>query len=221
MTIRVVIIEDDSILVREGILRVLEREGDIDVVATCANSIEALAAVQATQPDVVLTDIPMPSPQTDESLMLVQRLHERHPQVGVIILSRHVSRAHALMLLEHGSDGRAYLLKDRLAVPGELAAAVRVVADAGCRLDALVVETLASDASAGSRMARLTAREWEILADIAEGLSNDGIAARRVLTRRAVEKHVTAVFSKLGLANAKSVSRRVKATLLYLAERAR
>jgi DNA-binding NarL/FixJ family response regulator len=199
-------------------LRVLEREPDVDVVANCANSIEALAAVQETQPHVLLTDIRISPPQRDEGLELAQLLHERHREVGLIILSRRVSRAHALMLLEHGSEGRAYLLQNRLVVAGELAESLRVVADGGCRIDPLVIEALASSAPGAARMAQLTPREREILADIAEGLNNDAIAARRVLTRRAVEKHATAVFSKLGLANAPSVSRRVKATLLYLAE---
>jgi DNA-binding NarL/FixJ family response regulator len=218
MTIRVVIVADDNVLVREGILRVLEREHDLDVVATCANSIEALAAVPATRPNVVLTDIRMPSHERDDGLGLPHDLRERHPELGVVILSQHVSRDDARLLLEYGSDRCAYLLKDRLAVADELVDTVRIVAEGGCRIDPLVIEALAVADPGAARMARLTPREREILADIAEGLNNDAIAARRVLTRRAVEKHATAVFSKLGLANAQCVSRRVKATLMYLAE---
>ncbi|MCU0257616.1 MAG: response regulator transcription factor [Solirubrobacteraceae bacterium] len=222
MPIRAVVVED-SLLVREGLISLLALEDDIEVVAACATAEEALTAIAAERPDVVLTDIRMPPTQTDEGLRLARELRERDPGLGVIVLSHYVSPESAIAVLDECSDGRGYLLKDRLHSGAALAEALRAVAAGGCRVDPAVVQELlrGREDAAPSALDELTPREREILGDIAEGLSNQAIAERRVLTRRAVEKHASAIFLKLGLANAQDTSRRVKATLIQLAESGR
>jgi DNA-binding NarL/FixJ family response regulator len=220
MAIRVVVAED-SVLVREGIARMLERSDDIEVVATCADAPTLRAAVAEHHPDVVLTDIRMPPTGTDEGIRVAVELRDSAPGVGVVVLSQHVEPTYALELLEGGSARRGYLIKDRLRDATEVTRAIRAVAEGGAHVDPLVVDGLIAARSqrADSPLGQLTARELEILGLIAEGRSNAAIAEQLVVTKRAVERHVNAIFLKLGLRDAEDVSRRVKAALLYLADR--
>ena len=186
----------------------------------CSDLDSLLAAVEAGHPDVVVTDIRMPPTGTDEGIRAAATLRETHPEIGVVILSQHDDPAYALALLESGSEGRAYLLKERVSDRGQLASAVEEVARGGSVIDAKIVEALvhARARSEASPLAELTARERDVLAEIATGKSNAAIAESLVLTKRAVEKHINAIFMKLGLAQADDVSKRVKATLIFLAE---
>lgn len=218
MSIRVVIGED-SYLALEGIRTVLAADPDIDVVATCDNLDALRRAVADTRPDVVLTDIRMPPTQTDEGIQLANELRTTQPDVGVVVLSQYAEPAYAVTLLDGGSDRRAYLLKERVADAGELSRALRDVAAGGSLVDPRVVDALlaAQRRRESSQLDVLTPREQEVLALIAEGCSNGAIAERLVITTRAVERHINAIFMKLDLGDAQDVSRRVKATLLYLA----
>jgi DNA-binding NarL/FixJ family response regulator len=219
MSIRVVLAED-SYIVREGLEQVLAGASGVEVVATCADLDALLAMVADEHPDVVVTDIRMPPTGTDEGIRAAALLRETQPGVGVVVLSQHDDPAYALALLETGSEGRAYLLKERIHDRGQLAAAVEEVARGGSVIDAKIVEALvrARSGTNNSALAELTSREHEVLAEIAQGKSNSAIAESLVLTKRAVEKHINAIFMKLGLAQANDVSKRVKATLIFLAE---
>jgi DNA-binding NarL/FixJ family response regulator len=214
-----VVLADDSYLVREAITYVLEREPLIRIVATCENGAELLSAIEEEQPDVVLTDIRMPPSGDDEGIRIANRLRETHPGMGVVVVSQYADPRYGLALLADGSDGRAYLLKERLHDRGQLVDALRRVADGGSVVDSKVVEALiaARSRAEASPLAQLTPRELEILSEIAQGRSNQAIAERLFLTKRAVEKHINAIFVKLGLTRAEDVSRRVKAALIYLA----
>ena len=221
MTIRIVFGED-SYLAREAILHVLEDEEDIDVVATCSDYESLRHAVGDVRPDVVLADISMPPTHTDEGIRLAAELRRTQPGVGVVILSQYAEPLFATTLLEDGSDRRAYLLKERVQGRGDVSRAVREVAAGRSIVDPRIVELLltARRRREDSRFDTLTPREQEILALVAEGLSNAAIAERIVITKRAVERHINSIFSKLGLADAQHFSRRVKAALLYLAGQA-
>jgi DNA-binding NarL/FixJ family response regulator len=221
MTIRLVIGED-SYLAREAILNVLEDEEDIDVVATCSDYDSLRLTVGDTCPDVVLADIRMPPTHTDEGIRLATELRTTQPDVGVVILSQYAEPVFATKLLEESSDRRAYLLKERVQGRGDLTRAVREVAAGRSIVDPRIVELLlaAQRRREDSRFDTLTQREQEILALVAEGLNNGAIAERIVITKRAVERHINSIFSKLGLADAEHFSRRVKAALLYLAGQA-
>jgi DNA-binding NarL/FixJ family response regulator len=219
MTIRVVLAED-NVLLREGVAKLLEREEDLEVVGTAGDLPSLLALIDAEKPDVVVTDIRMPPSGSDEGIQAAARLRREHPETGVVVLSQYAEPAYALTLLEAGSQGRAYLLKERVADVDELVSAVREVAAGGSVIDPKVVEALVSAGRrTPSELDRLTPRETEILAEMAQGKSNAAIAATLVLSERAVEKHTNSIFSKLGLTEEKDLNRRVKAVLLYLAER--
>jgi len=219
MTIRIVVAED-SLLVREGIAAVLALQDDVEVLALCADLDELRAAVEADPPDVVLTDIRMPPTGTDEGIAAATELREQRPDVGVVVLSQYAEPAYALQLLDGGSEGRAYLLKERLSEPDELMAAIREVARGGSVVDPKVVEALVGARTKASRsaLAQLTPRELEVLAEIAQGKNNAAVAASLFLSERAVEKHINSLFSKLGLGAEPEVHRRVKAVLVYLSE---
>jgi DNA-binding NarL/FixJ family response regulator len=219
VTIRVVLAED-SYIVREGLEQVLARAPGVEVVATCVDLDSLLEAVESKRPDVVVTDIRMPPTETDEGIRAAAALRESHPDVGVVVLSQHDDPTYALALLESGSEGRAYLLKERVTDGGQLAAAVEEVSRAGSVIDSKIVESLvhARSRASSSPLTELTSREQEVLAEIAQGKSNSAIAESLVLTKRAVEKHINAIFMKLGLAQADDVSKRVKATLIFLAQ---
>jgi len=218
MSIRVVFGED-SYLAREAILRVLEDEDDIDVVATCSDYDSLRVTVGDVHPDVVLADISMPPTHTDEGIRLAAELRTTQPDIGVVILSHYAEPLFATKLLEESSDRRAYLLKDRVQDRGDVTRALREVAAGRSIVDTRIVDLLvaAQRRREDSRFDTLTPREQEILALVAEGLSNAAISERIVITKRAVERHINSIFSKLGLADAEHFSRRVKAALLYLA----
>jgi DNA-binding NarL/FixJ family response regulator len=219
MNIRVVVGEDSAV-VREGIQRMLDRRDDIEVAAACADAATLRAAIAEHRPDVVLTDIRMPPTLTDEGIQIAVELRESAPGIGVVVLSQHVEPTYALTLLEGGSARRAYLLKERLRDATELTRAIREVAAGGSVIDPLVIDELveARTARANSPLRDLTESERAILAMIAQGLSNNAIAERLVVTKRAVERHINAIFLKLDLRDAEDVSRRVKAALVYLAD---
>jgi DNA-binding NarL/FixJ family response regulator len=218
-----VVLAEDSFLVREGVTTLLEMEPAVELVGAVGDRDALLELVDSERPDVVVTDIRMPPDKSQEGIEVAERLRATHPQVGVVILSQYTEPRYALMLLESGSDGRAYLLKDRLNNRHALTAAIRAVANGESVIDPRVVEALvaAQSHAESSPLSDLTAREREILAEIATGKSNAAIAESLVLTKRAVEKHINAIFWKLNLHGAEDVSQRVKATLMYLGEQGR
>lgn len=216
-----VVLAEDSFIVREGLREIFAAHERIDVVAACGDYDALLAAVESERPDVVVTDIRMPPTSTDEGIRAAAELRASHPEVGIVVLSQHADPIYVLALLESGSAGRAYLLKERIHDRLQLTAAVDAVADGGSVIDPKVVEVLvaAKTQAAQSPLAELTARETEVLAEIAQGKSNTAIAESLVLTKRAVEKHIHSIFMKLNLAYEQDVSKRVKAALLFLADR--
>ena len=215
------IIAEDSLLVREGVAKLLGGQEDLEVVALCADYDELMAAVEEHEPDVVLTDIRMPPTGTDEGIRAASELRETHPDLGVVVLSQYADHEYALALLESGSEGRAYLLKERVSEPEQLLGAVRDVARGGSVVDPKVVEGLVASRSRSRRspLEHLTPREHEVLAEIAQGRNNAAVAAALGLSDRAVEKHINSLFAKLGLSEEPDIHRRVKAVLLYLAEK--
>jgi DNA-binding NarL/FixJ family response regulator len=215
-----VVLADDSYLVREAVAHVLANAPGITMLAACGDRDALLGAVEQHEPDVVVTDIRMPPSGDDEGILVARILRETHPGIGVVVLSQFADPAYGLALLQSGSDGRAYLLKERVHHRGQLVAAIMAVAEGGSVIDAKVVEGLieARTRAETSALADLTPRELEILALVARGHSNQAIADELVLTKRAVEKHINAIFLKLNLSTAEDVSRRVKAALMYLAE---
>ncbi|HEV3212469.1 MAG TPA: response regulator transcription factor [Acidimicrobiales bacterium] len=217
--LRIVLAEDNALL-REGVSRLVEAQDDLELVGVAADLPSLLSLVDAATPDVVVTDIRMPPTGTDEGLQAATWLREHHPSVGVVVLSQFTSPSYALALLEAGSAGRAYLLKERVAGADELAQAIRVVAGGGSVIDPLVVDELVAARASrrSSDLSFLTPRESEILAEMAQGKSNNAIADALGVSERAVEKHSNAIFSKLGLSEERDANRRVKAVLVYLAE---
>ena len=211
---------DDSLIVREGVGQILATEPEMRVVASCGDLPSLLAAVDTQRPDVVVTDIRMPPTSTDEGIRIAGLLRQTHPAIGVVVLSNYAEPAYALALLESGSEGRAYLLKERVHDRGQLVAAIEAVAAGGSVLDSKIIEPLVAAKLRVERspLADLTSREHEVLAEIAKGKSNAAIADTLVLTKRAVEKHINSIFLKLNLSYSEDVSKRVKATLLFLAE---
>jgi DNA-binding NarL/FixJ family response regulator len=220
-TIRVALAED-NVLLREGVSRLVSANEEFELVGTAPDLPQLLALVREQRPDVVITDIRMPPTGTNEGIQAAAWLRENHPEVGVVVLSQYTAPAYAMALLEHGSAGRAYLLKERVASVDELARAIRTVAVGGSVIDHTVVDELvrARSAEHSSGMTQLTARESQILAEMAQGKSNSAIAAALYVTERAVEKHTNSIFAKLGLSEEKDVNRRVKAVLVYLSHQA-
>ena len=219
MPIRVALGED-SLIVREGVHQLLAVDPEVEVVAAVGDELSLRQVCEDERPDVVLSDIRMPPTHTDEGIRLAAELRERHPQIGVVILSQFSDPTYALALLEQGSDGRAYLLKERVHNRAELMAAIRAVAVGGSMIDPKVVESLVDARGRAKRspLNELTSRELQVLSEIAQGKSNTAIADSLFLTKRAVEKHINAIFWKLGLADAEDISKRVKAALMFLAE---
>lgn len=215
-----VVLADDSLLVREGVRKLLDHQPDITVVGCCEDLGTLLATVDAERPDVVVTDVRMPPTGTDEGIQAAARIRVDHPRVGVVVLSQYAEPEYALPLFEHGSAGRAYLLKDTVGDAGQLADAVRAVAAGRSVVDPAVVETLVAARAPArpSALASLTGREREVLSHIAQGRSNAAVGAALFLTEKAVEKHINALFAKLGLTAEPDVNRRVKAVLIYLSE---
>jgi DNA-binding NarL/FixJ family response regulator len=219
MAIRLAVGED-SLIVREGLRQLLGADPRLDVVAVVGDIDSLSDACDTEHPDVVITDIRMPPTHTDEGIRLARELRDRHPEMGVVVLSQFSDPIYALMLLDRGSDRRAYLLKERVHNRAELTAAIDAVVSGGSMIDPKIVEELVRTRSQVERspLNDLTAREREVLSEIAQGKSNSAIAESLFLTKRAVEKHINAIFLKLGLADADDVSKRVKATLMLLAE---
>jgi DNA-binding NarL/FixJ family response regulator len=215
-----VVLADDDYLIREGVRRLLELQPDLEVVAACADLDSLLAAVAEQTPDVVVTDIRMPPTKLDEGIQAAQLLRERNPETGVVVLSQHADPGYAVELLEKGSAGRAYLLKDRVDDIDLLAGAIRTVAGGGSVIDPAIVDALVSARSrlGSSRFAELTPRERDVLREIAEGKNNAAVAATLFITERSVEKLIHSIFAKLGLSWEENVNRRVKAVVLYLSE---
>jgi DNA-binding NarL/FixJ family response regulator len=219
MPIRLVLAEDHY-LVREGIQRVLGSRPEFEVAAVCGDLASLLAAVESERPDVVVTDIRMPPTDTDEGIQAAERLRETNPEVGVVVLSQYASPSYVLALLEGGSARRAYLLKERVKDLDQLAAAIHAVAAGGSVIDPKIVEALVAENARGeeSPLSQLTARERDVLREMAEGKNNAAIAEALFLTERSVEKVIHSIFLKLGLTWEKAVHKRVKAVILYLAE---
>jgi len=213
------VIAEDEFLMREALEHVMARADGIDVVRYVGDRDELLAAVEDERPDAVLTDIRMPPTRTDEGIQVAQALRRSHPEVGVVVLSQFADPTYALELLEAGSAGRAYLLKERVSEPDELISAINAVVRGESVIDPRVVDVLvrARSVSARSPLAELTPRERDVLSELAQGKSNAAIARSLVLTKRAVEKHINAIFTKLELPSPDDVSRRVTAALLFLA----
>jgi DNA-binding NarL/FixJ family response regulator/class 3 adenylate cyclase len=210
-----VVLADDSVLLREGVARILE-EADFEVVGQVDNADDLLRRIGFSKPDVAIVDIRMPPTHTDEGLQAAAKIRERFPGVGVLVLSSYVEPAYAIELLSESAEGIGYLLKDRVADVDEFADAVRRVAQGGSALDPAVVRQLVGRPRGDDPLDQLTPREREVLSLMAEGRSNAGIALHMVVTERAVEKHVTSIFQKLGLPQATEDHRRVLAVLAYL-----
>jgi DNA-binding NarL/FixJ family response regulator len=219
MAIRVVVAED-AFLVREAVTRLLSDAPGVELIAAVADRETLMATVEAEGPDVLVTDIRMPPTDSDEGIRVAAELRQTHPEMGVVVLSQYAETAYVLKLLESGSAGRAYLLKERVHHRGQLVDAIRAVQQGGSHIDPKIVELLVESRAkaSDSLISALTPRERETLAEIAQGKSNEAIAESLVLTKRAVEKHINAIFMKLNLAGSPDVSSRVKAALLFLAE---
>lgn len=217
MTIRTVL-GDDSYLAREGVTRVLADAEDIEIVATCGDLDSLRAAIDEVLPDVVLTDIRMPPTNTQEGIDLAAELRSTHPEMGVVVLSHYAEPVYAARLLEENSDGRAYLLKERVQDSEELSRVLHEVAEGRSIVDSRIVEGLlaAQRQREKSALDTLTPREQEILGLVTEGWSNGAIAEQLVITKRAVERHIHTILWKLDLGDSADVSRRVKAALLCL-----
>jgi DNA-binding NarL/FixJ family response regulator len=219
MPVRVVVAED-AFLMREAVTRLISETPGMEAVAAVGDRATLMATVEAERPDVVVTDIRMPPTDSDEGILVAATLRATHPETGVVVLSQYAEPAYVLKLLENGSARRAYLLKERVHHRGQLVDAVRAVHSGGSYIDPKIVELLVHSRERvdDSPLAVLTPRERETLAEIAQGKSNEAIAETLVLTKRAVEKHINAIFMKLDLAGARDVSSRVKAALLFLSE---
>jgi DNA-binding NarL/FixJ family response regulator len=215
-----VVVADDQYLVRAGVQDAIAGEPGIEVSGAAADYEGLIAAVDRLAPDVVVTDIRMPPTGTDEGIRAATLLRDTHPEVGVVVLSQYTEPRYVLRLLDRGAARRAYLLKERVGNRAQLVGAIREVAAGGSVIDAEVVAALVAerDREERSPLAALSEREREVLAEVACGKSNGAIAESLVLTKRAVEKHINAIFSKLGLADDPAVSRRVVAALMLLAD---
>ena len=221
MPLRLVIAED-HLLVREGVRRLLEADPELEVAAVCGDLDSLLAAVETEHPDVVVTDIRMPPGNSDEGIQAAERLRTSDPDVGIVVLSQYATPSYALALLEGGSAGRSYLLKERVQEPDQLVSAIRAVATGGSVIDPKVVEALVAEDARGERspLKSLTARERDVLREMAAGKSNEAIGESLFLAERSVEKVIHSIFLKLGLTWETAVHKRVKAVILYLAESA-
>jgi DNA-binding NarL/FixJ family response regulator len=209
------VIAEDSVLMREGLSRLLSESG-IDVVGQAGDGEDLLRKTRAHKPDVVVTDIRMPPTQTDEGLRAAQVIRDELPQTGVLVLSQYVEEGYVMELLGDSAAGVGYLLKDRVADVDRFVEAVQRVAEGGSALDPEVVSHMLGRRRRENPLDELTPREREVLSLMAEGYSNSAVAARLVVTERAVEKHVTNIFSKLGFTSEPDTHRRVLAVLAFV-----
>ncbi len=213
-----VVLADDHALIRQGVAAVLAVIDHVELVGECENFDELMSTVEASAPDVVVTDIRMPPTGTDEGITAALAIRERYPDTGVVVLSQFAEPEYVLQLFENGSDRLGYLLKDKVN-PAELERAVRSVAEGGSAVDGAIVDVLvAARGKRPSAIDSLTPREREVLNCIAEGLNNGAVAAELVLSEKAVAKHINSIFSKLDLGFEEHSHRRVKAVLLWLAQ---
>jgi DNA-binding NarL/FixJ family response regulator len=210
-----VAIAEDGVLLREGLTRLLAEAG-FEVVAQCGDADELLLKVRSNPLDAVIVDIRLPPTHSDEGLRAALEIRERHPSVGVLVLSQYVELGLAMKLLADSAEGVGYLLKDRISDVDDFVSALRRVADGGSAIDPIIVSTLLSRQRSDDPLELLTPREREVLVLMAEGSSNQGIAEKLVITTRAVEKYVSNIFGKLGLPSTGSESRRVLAVLAFL-----
>jgi DNA-binding NarL/FixJ family response regulator len=210
-----VVVADDSVLLREGLVRLLEESG-FDVVGQAGDAEDLMRKVGAHKPDVAVVDVRMPPTHTDEGLRAAHRIRSEQPSTAVLVLSQYVEEAYALDLLSESTERTGYLLKDRVSDVDTFTDAVRRVANGGSALDPEVVALLLGRRRREDPLESLTAREREVLGLMAEGRSNNAIAEALVVTERAVEKHVTSIFSKLDLPPTVEDHRRVLAVLAYL-----
>jgi DNA-binding NarL/FixJ family response regulator len=215
-----VVIADDHYLVREGVRQLLEVGGEVEVVATVSDAADLLETAARVPVDLVVTDIRMPPGHNVEGIEAARILRSRDPGLGVVVLSAHAEEAYAHELFKDGTQGLAYLLKDRVGDRAEMRHAIFTVASGGSVVDPAVVEAMvARRAKADSPVGSLTPREREVLERMAGGRSNSAIAADLFLSLSAVEKHISAIFSKLGLVEETATHRRVAAVLALLRER--
>ena len=210
-----VVIADDTALLREGVARLLAEAG-FEVVGQCADADDLLLKVRSYSPDVAITDIRMPPTQTDEGLRAALQIRASYPKVGVLVLSQHADVGLAMKLLADNAEGVGYMLKDRVGNADELAEAVRRVGNGGSVIDPTIVSQLLGRRRGDDPVDTLTPREREVLELMAEGRSNQGIADRLFVTERAVQKHITSIFQKLGLPAGSEDHRRVLAVLAFL-----
>jgi DNA-binding NarL/FixJ family response regulator len=215
-----VVLAEDAFLAREAVEQVLARSPDVEVVGVCEDRYSLLEEIEKKRPEAVVTDIRMPPTGTDEGIQVARTLRETYPTMGVVVLSQYIEPGYALALLEAGSERRAYLLKERIHDGEQLVGAIKAVVAGESAIDPKVVDALveARAHNVASPLAELSEREFEVLAEIAQGKSNSAIAESLFLTKRAVEKHINSIFLKLDLRGADSVSHRVKATLMFLAD---
>ncbi len=218
-----VVVAEDHYLVREGVRRALEEGGEIEVVAAVGSATELDLVVARERPDAVVTDIRMPPTHRTEGIEAAHRIRAAHPGIGVVVLSQYAEASYAMDLLRDGTDGRAYLLKERVGEPDHLVSAVRQVVAGGSTIDPAVVAAMVAQGTnrGDSPLHRLTDRERDVLAQMAEGRSNAGIAEHLHLSVSSVEKYTTSVFVKLGLGDEPQVHRRVAAVLAFLHDQGR
>lgn len=216
-----IVIAEDSLIVREGVVQLLRASEGIELVAACASLDELYAAVDAYHPDAVVTDIRMPPDHRDEGIQAARHFRLAYPQMGVVVLSHFVAQSYALALFDDGTHGRGYVLKDNIDDHGRLAAAIRTVAAGGSFIDDTVVDALVRSRTrlVDSPLETLSSRELDVLSSMATGASNGTIATRLGITSHSVEKHTTVIFAKLGIDGATDVNRRVTAVLMFLAGR--
>ncbi len=212
------VVAEDSYLVREGVVRLLESTGDVEVAAAVGTAEELLEAVDRHRPDAVLTDIRMPPGHSTEGIRAAHAIRQGHPDVGVVVLSQHADAGYALELLRHGADGLAYLLKERIGDRDQLVGALRETRRGGSVIDPVLVDALVGRRrlERSSGLAELTERETEVLRAMARGLSNAAIAGELYLSESSIEKTVSSILAKLGLAEEPQVHRRVAAVVAYL-----
>lgn len=209
------VIAEDSLLLREGVARVLGDAG-IEVVGACETAGDLLLEVGSNSPDIAIVDIRLPPTHSDEGMQAALEIRAAYPGVGVLVLSQYVEVGLAMKLLSESAEGAGYLLKDRISDKKEFVGAVERVASGGSAIDPIIVSTLLSKRRSDDPLDALTPRERAVLELMAEGRSNQGIADRLVITLRSVEKYVSSIFDKLGLPSGGTESRRVLAVLLYL-----
>ncbi|MEE9414736.1 MAG: response regulator transcription factor [Acidimicrobiales bacterium] len=212
-----IVLADDSLLIREGVAAILAAIDGVELLAECGDLESLEAAVIEFSPDVVITDIRMPPTHTDEGIAAAIRFRDSYPSMGVIVLSQYSEPEYVMALFEHGSSGLGYLLKNRIGDVVEFQRAIKAVLAGDSAVDSAIIDVLVkAQSQSSSAVDRLTPRESEVLALIAEGMNNDAIAAELVLSSKAVAKHINSIFSKLGVSEEADIHRRVKAVLLWL-----